>query len=305
MYSLIDRRLKEGLGWPDRAYNNSVSTQALSVSGAASLADGSSDGVVLDKLVRHEPLLPGRRTLAQLPSQQTSPANSQGRRLSRERSNYAFDEQVYLRTSTNGPNITSGLTQEALNELVPASKLASKRSFHDIIIRKPSGTLGYGDQNDEPLSPRRVQNSNGLAPIKPLLIAQRGNTVTPQQQHHSHHMKPRSLPNSTLDHANQNGFHLPHDPLATNGHNTRTPKNLSRTSQVEPVRKPQQNPPTRYNPSKSYSSTFPSPWRHRSIICFVSMLIWHMSFCTCLHIYQTRCFSHTSLCLFSLHRSLI
>ena len=275
MYSLIERRLNEGLGWPDRTYNNSVNTLAHSVSGAASLADGSSDGVVLDKLVRHEPLLPGRRTLTQIPSQQTSPANSQGRRLSRERSNYAFDEQMYMRTNANGPSITSGLTQEALNELVPASKLVSKRSFHDIIMRKQSGTPGYSDQNDEPLSPRRVQNSNGLAPIKPLLIAHRGNTVTPQQTS----MKPRSLPNSTLDHANQNGFHLPHDPLATNGHHTRTPKNLSRTSQLESVRKPHQHSPVRYNPSKPSSFVFSALRRRHAIICFVFMLIAHTSQC--------------------------
>lgn len=276
MYSLIERRLKEGLGWPDRSYNNSVNTQAHSVSGAASLADGSSDGVILDKLVRHEPLLPGRRTLTQIPSQQTSPANSQGRRLSRERSNYAFDEQMYMRTNANGPSITSGLTQEALNELVPASKLASKRSFHDIIMRKQSGTPGYSDQNDEPLSPRRAQNSNGLAPIKPLLIAQRGNTITPQQQHQQTSMKPRSLPSSTLDHANQNGFHLPHEPSTTNGHHTRTPKNVSRTSQLETVRKPQQHSPVRYNPSKSTS--YDHLFRFHVDRTYISMLILIASF---------------------------
>ncbi|CAF1054111.1 unnamed protein product [Didymodactylos carnosus] len=38
--------------------------------------------------------------------------------------------------------------------------------------------------------------------------------------------KPRSLPNSTLDHANQNGFHIPSPEI-------RTPKALSRTSNID------------------------------------------------------------------------
>jgi hypothetical protein len=60
-------------------------------------------------------------------------------------------------------------------------------------------------------------------------------------------MKPRSLPNSSLDHANQNGFHLPNDPLTGANNGNRTPKNPSRTSQIENPRKVQQNSPVRYN----------------------------------------------------------
>jgi hypothetical protein len=63
-------------------------------------------------------------------------------------------------------------------------------------------------------------------------------------------MKPRSLPNSTLDHANQNGFHLPHDPLAGSTSGTRTPKTHSRTSYVEYMKKPPQHSLVRYNPGK-------------------------------------------------------
>ncbi|CAF5060297.1 unnamed protein product [Rotaria magnacalcarata] len=59
-------------------------------------------------------------------------------------------------------------------------------------------------------------------------------------------MKPRSLPNSTLDHANQNGFHLPHDP-----YDSRASKNPSRTSHFEHPKKSQQNSPIRYNPAPS------------------------------------------------------
>ena len=130
-----------------------------------------------------------------------------------------------------------------MNELVPPSKLPSRKLFHDIILRKSSAIASSVDPTDEYIGTRRMQNSNNLAPIKPLVTGQRGNIIVPQQQHK---MKPRSLPNSTLDHANQNGFHLPHDPLA----GARTPKNLSRTSHIEQIKRPQQHSPVRYNPGK-------------------------------------------------------
>lgn len=239
MYSLIGRRLKDGLGWPDRGFTTSISAHAPSTSGAPSIADGSSDGGLLDKLGRHEPLLPARRTATHLPSQRTSPPNAHGRRLSREKSNYGLDDGILPRNST------VGLTQEALNELVPQSRLAAKKSFHDIIVRKPSALPGHIDSPDDSRSPRRPTNGN-LAPIKPLLISQRVNPTIPISQQN----KPRSLPNSTLDHANQNGFHLPHDPLANSPGNTRRTKNLSRISQADSVKKTQQHSPVRYNPGK-------------------------------------------------------
>jgi hypothetical protein len=81
------------------------------------------------------------------------------------------------------------------------------------------------------------------------MTAQRRNVIVPQQQQK---MKPRSLPNSTLDHANQNGFHLPHDPLAGANNGNRTPKNFGRMSHIEHTRKLQQNSPVRYNPGKFF-----------------------------------------------------
>jgi hypothetical protein len=146
--------------------------------------------------------------------------------------------------NTNGNSITAGLTQEALNELVPQSRLASRKLFHDIILRKSSAVGSSIDTIDENNSPRRTQNSYNLAPIKSSMTAQRSNVIVPQQQQK---MKPRSLPNSTLDHANQNGFHLPNDPLAGANNGSRTPKTLSRTSHIEHTRKVQQNSPVRYN----------------------------------------------------------
>lgn len=257
MYILIERRLKEGLGWPDRTYNSSVNGHSSSsITGGITLADGSSDVVVLDKLGRHEPLLPGRRAPPHYLPQQISPPATNGQRLTREKSNYAFDEQVLLRANTNGSSITNGLTQDALNELVPPSRIASRKLFHDIILRKSSAVGSSVEPTDEHVSPRRTQNPNNLAPIRPLMNGQRGNAVAPQQQQQpppQPKMKPRSLPNSTLDHANQNGFHLPHDPLAGGSNGNRTPKNLSRTSHIENTRKTQQNSPVRYNPGNYFS----------------------------------------------------
>ncbi|CAF4662322.1 unnamed protein product [Rotaria sp. Silwood1] len=246
LYSLIERRLKEGLGWPDRTYNNSVNAHSSpSTAGTIAFNDGPSD-MILDKLVRHEPLLPGRRTLPYLSSQQTSPPITNGQRAPREKSNFAFDEQVLLRTSTNDRSITNGLTQEALNELVPPSKLVSRKLFHDVIVRKSSAVANSVDPADEHISTRRVTNPNSLAPIKTSNTTQRGNIIVPSQK-----LKPRSLPNSTLDHANQNGFHLPHDLLASTTGDNRTSKTLIRASQVENLKKPQHHSPVRYNPAPS------------------------------------------------------
>ena len=120
--------MKEGLGWPDRTYNNSVNGHSSSsMGGGVALVDGSPDVVALDKLARHEPLLPGRRVLPYPSPQQTSPISTNGQKLSREKSSYAFDEQVLLRSNANGNGITAGLTQEALNELVPPSRLNSRK----------------------------------------------------------------------------------------------------------------------------------------------------------------------------------
>ncbi|CAF2327643.1 unnamed protein product [Rotaria sp. Silwood2] len=246
LYSLIERRLKEGLGWPDRTYNNSVNTQSSpSTTGPMALVDGPSD-MILDKLVRHEPLLPGRRMLPHLSSQQTSPSTTNGQKAPREKSNFAFDEQVLLRTNINERSITNGLTQEALNELVPPSRLVSRKLFHDVTARKSSAIANNVDSIDEQISTRRVPNPNSLAPIKTTVTTQRGNIIVPHQK-----LKPRSLPNSTLDHANQNGFHTPHDLLTSTMGDNRTSKTLSRTSQVETLKKPQHHSPVRYNPAPS------------------------------------------------------
>jgi hypothetical protein len=136
-----------------------------------------------------------------------------------------------------------------LNELVPPSRLNSRKLFHDIILRKSSAVGSSVDPTDEHISSRRMQNLNTLAPIRPLITAQRGNVIVPQQQYQQK-LKPRSLPSSTLDHANQNGFHLPHDPMGGTPGGSRTPKTLSRTSHVEQIKKSQQHSPVRYNPGK-------------------------------------------------------
>jgi hypothetical protein len=254
LYILIERRIKAGLGWPDPTYNASANAHSLtSVVGGPPLVDDSSDVVVLDKLIRCEPLLPGRRVPTHPLPQQISPATTNGHKLIREKSSYAFDEKVLLQTNTNGHSITAGLTQEALNELVPQSRLVSRKLFHDIILRKPSAVGSSVDPTDEHINPRRTHNSHNLASIKPLLTAQRSNVIVPQQQYK---MKPRSLPNSTLDHANQNGFHLPYDPLAGASTGNRTPKNLSRTSHIDYTKKTQHHSPVRYNPSKFFFFIF-------------------------------------------------
>ncbi|CAF0977957.1 unnamed protein product [Adineta steineri] len=256
LYNLIERRLKQGLSWPDPTYNHTINIHSsLSTTGDATLHDGSPDVIVLDKLVHNEPLLPGRRVPSHLLPQQTNSIPTNGRRLSRDKSNYGFDEHVILHTNTNGNIITGGLTQEAYNELVPTSKATSRKLFHDIIMRKPSAIGNSVDLTDEHNNIKRTQNSSGLTLMKPLVTGHRSNVISPhahpqQQQHQQqqHKMKPRSLPNSTLDHANQNGFHLPHDPLASG---TRTPKPLSRASNVEHMKRSQQHSPVRYNPAPS------------------------------------------------------
>lgn len=234
--------MREGLGWPDRTYNNSV-TGMSSTTTAVGTAEGTSDIVVLEKIDRQEPLLPGRRALLN----QSSALAIHPNRAIREKSNYAFDEQVSLRNNNNGNSITTGLTQEALNELLPASRLATRRLFHDIVLRKPSAGNTI-DTNEPTPNPRRTINPNSLAPIKPALSSQRGNILIlqqPQQQQQQQKVKPRSLPNSTLDHANPNGFHLPHDPYGS-----RASKIPSRTSHVEQSKRNQPNSPIRYNPGQ-------------------------------------------------------
>ena len=239
LYSLIERRLKEGLGWPDRTYNHSVVT--MSSLGNAGTADGPSDIIALDKFDRQEPLLPGRRT-ARPPGSSLSNTTA---RLSREKSHYAFDEQVLVRTQNSGHTVPTVLTQDALNELAPASRIASKKLFQDIVTRKSSAVGNRSEPGDESPAARRVANANSLAPIKAVLSnqranEQRGNIVVLQQQQK---LKPRSLPNSTLDHANQNAFHLPQDPYGS-----RAPKTPSRTSHAEPSKRNPSQSPVRYNP---------------------------------------------------------
>ncbi|CAF3374840.1 unnamed protein product [Rotaria socialis] len=251
LYSLIERRLKEGLGWPDRTYNSSVNAQStISGTGVASVVDGTPD-LVLDKLGRHEPLLPGRRALPHHLPLQVSPPTANGQKLTRERSNFGFDEQILVRTNANANSITQGLTQEALNELVPQSKLISRKLFQDSTVRKSSAIATNIEQVEEIIGARRAQqNSNTLAPIRNSISTQRGNVLIPQQTQ-QHKAKPRSLPNSTLDHANQNGFHVPHDLVLGASADNRTPKAISRTSQVDNFRKNQHHSPVRYNPAPS------------------------------------------------------
>ena len=253
LYTLVARRLQEGLGWPDRTYSNSVTGMSSTTMGDV-VGDGSSDVVILDKLDRHEPLLPGRRVLPRQPPALTNNAN----KVSREKSNYAFDEQLLLRANTGGTSVTGGLTQEALNELVPPSRLASRKLYQDIVVRKNSAIGAQSEPINDHIGNRRMINPNSLAPIKPLGI-QRGNILILQQQQQQQQQrqqqqqqqkpKPRSLPNSTLDHANQNGFHLPHDPYGS-----RASKCPSRTSHVEQTRRAHQPSPVRYNPGELNSS---------------------------------------------------
>lgn len=231
LYTLIGRRLQEGLGWPDRNYNNSV-TSMVSVTKDSVKDDGSSDVVVLGKLGRHEPLLPGRRDT---PRQSSSLANY---KLTREKQHYVFDEQLVVRGS-----MTNGLTPDALNELVPQSRFTSRKSIHEILARKPPAVAGaHVDPTDEQSSSPRPINSNGLATHKPSISPQRENVLI---AHQPVIKQPRSVPNSTLDHTNQNGFYLSNDP---NG--SRVSKAPSRISQVDQSKKSPDNSPVRYHPSK-------------------------------------------------------
>ena len=167
LYTLIERRLEEGLGWPDRTYDHSATGMSSTTATGATLADGLSDDALLDKLDRHEPLLPGRRNYP------SSAVSANANKLSREKSNYAFDEQVLLRANTGASSITAGLTQEALNELVPASRIATRKLYHDIILRKTSAVTSAaspGEPTDEQnVVARRVATSTSLAPIKPTI----------------------------------------------------------------------------------------------------------------------------------------
>ncbi|UJR13676.1 hypothetical protein I4U23_000688 [Adineta vaga] len=138
-YTLIERRLHEGLGWPDRTYNNSVATTPSTGKGSTN-GDGSSDPIVLDKLARHEPLLPNRRESYR---QSTSSSTNTTNKLAREKTSYIFDENLIVRGS-NG-----GLTQEALNELVPQARLTSRKSYQDIHSRKQSAISGNNDLTDD------------------------------------------------------------------------------------------------------------------------------------------------------------
>ncbi len=210
------------------------------------MVDDSNDVVILDKLDRQEPLLPGRRAPS---TQQSFASTNNANKLSREKSNYAFDEQHLLRTNTGGSSIIAGLTQEALNELVPASRLASRKLYHDIVLRNSSAAGNHVEATDDQIGTRRVVNSTNLAPIKSAVTVQRGNVLIVQQTQQSQKLKPRSLPNSSLDHANQHGFHLPYDP-----HAFRASKTASRTLHIDHSRKTQPNSPVRYNPGKSNNS---------------------------------------------------
>ncbi|CAF4851954.1 unnamed protein product, partial [Rotaria socialis] len=101
-------------------------------------------------------------------------------------------------TNANANSITQGLTQEALNELVPQSKLISRKLFQDSTVRKSSAIATNIEQVEEIIGARRAQqNSNTLAPIRNSISTQRGNVLIPQQTQ-QHKAKPRSLPNSTL-----------------------------------------------------------------------------------------------------------
>ena len=248
LYSLIERRLKEGLGWPDRTYNNSAMGLASTTDDGA-IGDGPSEIAILEKLDRRESLLPARRNALQ---QATSLSNNASK-LSREKSHYAFDEQVLLRTNVGTHGMTSGLTQEALNELVPASRQVPRRMYPEIMPRRIPPMGSSAELLDEYPRGRPGPYSGGLSPIKPSVSTHRlgdhRNNILILQQRAK--MKPRSLPSSTLDHANQNGFHLPYDPYLS-----RTPKNLSRTSYADQSRRTQQQSPLRYNPSRSNRLVF-------------------------------------------------
>ncbi|CAF1628583.1 unnamed protein product, partial [Didymodactylos carnosus] len=230
LYTLIARRLKEGLGWPDQTYHDNIATTTVSTT------EGCSD-IVTTKLGRGEPLLPRRRSITQ-----------QQMRLTREKSSYAFEDNVLLRgRATNTPN----LTQDAVNELfrtdvISPNRLTNRKLYHDIVLRKNSSRdrLSHDNNNDgdQDFSPspylgdkssmipsKRTSTTdsypkNNLLPLRRdvgLSFKQRQQSqdyhppsITPQPQSQqqqngrlvllNQQTKPRSLPNSTLDHANQN-----------------------------------------------------------------------------------------------------
>jgi hypothetical protein len=251
LYCSIERRLKEGQGWPDCSHSNSVHTHGPSASAATSTANGSFDGLLLDKLVRHEPLLPGRRANESNLSHQTSPSSAYGRRLSRERSNYRLDEELAGRLPSDSVQLTSGLTQEALHELVSPRRLPSRQAARDVSLKNP-GALSAKNVRANELSKSRQSNQSSVAapPTRQLLLTQRGTTDIYQNPLPSK-VKPRSLPNSTLDHANQHGFQLPYDPLGCNPDDPRIAKSQSRISHFETNGKSHQHSTIRNQSSKS------------------------------------------------------
>ena len=249
LYNLIERRLKEGLGWPDRKYNNSMTANASSISTGMSAADGPSDVGAPDKLVRHEPLLPGRRTPSHLASQQSSPSMIHARQFSRERSTYASDQQVLLQSNAIGRSITAGLTRETLNESEPQSRLTSRRLFHDIVARKPSAVGHSIDSTDESQGTRRLPHSSGLVPLKPLTPHHGPMLGIPQLKP----VTPRTLRHSTLEHVHPPSVHLASELPVGISNDVRTPKIFRRTTHAESMRQTQQHSPVRYNPCKYHA----------------------------------------------------
>ncbi len=229
-YISIEQRLQEGLGWPDKMYNESLTNTPLSIIDGVT-GESSSDVMALDKLDRHEPILPARRKSPRQSSSLTNKTN----KISPEKSNYVFDELV-VRGNVGASSITRGLTQEALNELGPQLRLTARKSS---VI----GSSHVGPTEIH-VSSRRTTNSNSLAPIKSSLSPQRENILIVQSQQQPT-FKPRSVPNSTLDHVNQNTFHLSNDP---NG--SRASKAPSRMSHIEHTKKSQEHSPVRYKPGK-------------------------------------------------------
>ena len=241
------------MGWPDRTYNNSVNTYSSTPAiGGVALTDEVQETNTLDKLNRHEPLLPGRRAIPQVLPQQISPLTTNGPKYVREKSNYVFDEQVLVRTNTNVYSTANGITQDPSNESVPQSRLAPRKLSRPMFVRKSPAVGSNTNQTGEHIATRKVPDSTSLASIKNSMSTQRDNTIF-SERHQQQKLKPHSLPNSILNHTNQDRVHLQHElspsQVGATG-SISTTKHLDRASDAERTKKPRSQSPVRYNASE-------------------------------------------------------
>jgi hypothetical protein len=244
LYTLIDRRLKADLGWPDRTFD----CTATNKSSTGNIVDGNaalSARATSDKLDRHEPLPCARRVRRQCGS--TVSYGNTG--LSREKSQYRFDEHGHLPTQTIVCHRLDGLTADTGNQLTVMSRLEPRKLFHDNTQRQSSTGTSHRDVNDESMGVlRRTLNGHGLvpsrtSPIRPTGHEQQTNVVVVQSKPLT--SKTRSQPSSLFDYTSPTGFHVTDESPGS-----RTPKPTNRPVHVEQWKKHSSNTSIRHHPGR-------------------------------------------------------